>query len=162
MYGLLPALTQRKHMSILQLQWQTAKLCTAEFSPEGCAWESNAAPASAAASDYFTEVAAEKHLSGGVETQWAHRAAVCCYSRHRKESSGNITCLENLDMSTSGPHRHEYVCAANAEVGVCLLDDLKKCPVELGEDLIAVFQLKANVVGLHPGNVLNTQHSTHK
>lgn len=52
--------------------------------------------------------------------------------------------------------------ASNAEVGVCLLDDLEKCSVELGEDLVAVFQLKANVVGLHPGNVLNTQQSPHK
>lgn len=40
-------------------------------------------------------------------------------------------------------------------MGVCLLDDLEKGSVQLGEDLVAVFQLKTNIVGLHPGYVLD-------
>lgn len=63
-------------------------------------------------------------------------------------------------MSANRPHCHEYVWASNAEVGVRLLDDLEKRSVELREDLVAVFQLKANVVGLHPGDVLKTEQST--
>lgn len=35
-----------------------------------------------------------------------------------------------------------------------LLDDLEECSVKLGENLVAVFQLEADVVGLHPGYVL--------
>lgn len=42
-------------------------------------------------------------------------------------------------------------------MGVHLLDNLEECSVELGEDLVAVFKLKANIVGLHPGYVLNTE-----
>lgn len=64
-------------------------------------------------------------------------------------------------MSTNGAHCHDYVRASDTGVGVRLLDDLEKCSVELGEDLVAVFQLKANVVGFHPGDVLNTQQPTH-
>lgn len=73
-----------------------------------------------------------------------------------------ITFFKNLNMSTNGPRCHEYVLKSNAEVGACLLDDLEKCSVKLGEDLVAVFQLKANVVGLHPGDVLNTQQPAHE
>ncbi len=36
-----------------------------------------------------------------------------------------------------------------------LLDDLEECSVKLGEYLVAVFKLKANIVGLHPRYVLN-------
>lgn len=38
-----------------------------------------------------------------------------------------------------------------------LLDDLEERPVKLGKYLIAVFKLKANIVGLHPGYVLNKE-----
>lgn len=43
-----------------------------------------------------------------------------------------------------------------------LLDDLEECSVKLGEDLIAVFKLKANVVGLHPCYVLNRAEAGRK
>lgn len=36
-----------------------------------------------------------------------------------------------------------------------LLNDLEQCSVKLCENLIAVFKLKANIVGLHPGYILN-------
>lgn len=41
-----------------------------------------------------------------------------------------------------------------------LLDDLEERSVKLGENLIAVFKLKANIVGLHPRYVLNKKRRT--
>lgn len=38
-----------------------------------------------------------------------------------------------------------------------LLDDLEERPVKLGKYLVAVFKLKANIVGLHPGYVLKKE-----
>lgn len=38
-----------------------------------------------------------------------------------------------------------------------LLDDLEERSVKLGKYLIAVFKLKANIVGLHPCYVLNKE-----
>ena len=35
-----------------------------------------------------------------------------------------------------------------------LLDDLEQCSVQLSEDLVAVLQLEADVVGLYPRYVL--------
>lgn len=43
-----------------------------------------------------------------------------------------------------------------------LLDDLKERPVKLGEYFIAVFKLKANVVRLHPSDVLQKREKTVK
>lgn len=41
-----------------------------------------------------------------------------------------------------------------------LLYDLEECSVKLGEDLVAVFKLKTNIVGFYPCNVL--KHGEHK
>ncbi len=37
------------------------------------------------------------------------------------------------------------------------LDHLEQCSVELSKDLIAVLQFKADVVGLHPSDVLEPE-----
>jgi hypothetical protein len=47
-------------------------------------------------------------------------------------------------------------------VCVVLLDDLEQGPVQLGEDLIAVFKFKADIVGLDPGYVLKQDKRQNK
>lgn len=53
-------------------------------------------------------------------------------------------------------------CLSGQMVTTDSLYHLEQCSVELSKDLVAVLQFKADVVGFHPSNVLESQRQKDK
>lgn len=61
----------------------------------------------------------------------------------------------NKNYKSSRTNRHNDCVIDEITLKKNLLYDLEECSVKLGEYLVAVFKLETNIVGLHPGYVLD-------